>query len=78
MILRNKIDNINYNINHNLNKVEQIVVLLYLTGLSLYSIPVRFITQLVGQLNKHFLHLAESVYLFNAPRFVRYSWNVIK
>ena len=53
-------------------------MLLDLTGLGFYSIPVMFITRIVKVLNKHFLHTTDNVILFNAPGFVTYGWTLIK
>ena len=59
-------------------KVEQCVVVLDLSGLSIYSIPITLIARIVKALNKYFLHMADNIFIFNAPAIVIFSWTLIK
>jgi hypothetical protein len=54
------------------------IAILSLTGLSISSIPVRFISSLIGALNKHFIHMADTIFIHEAPTFIMFSWTIIK
>uniref|UniRef100_A0A0G4F9Z9 CRAL-TRIO domain-containing protein n=1 Tax=Chromera velia CCMP2878 TaxID=1169474 RepID=A0A0G4F9Z9_9ALVE len=59
-------------------KVETLVVLIDLKGVSLMKVPVNALTEMTSMLTKQYPFRLHNMYILNAPSLIQWIWNAVK